>query len=183
MFKCFICQAVHVPCQSLSSHLRLDHSFYPSTRFTQNHCRRQFLTYSGFKKHLISSHEKDSCQSGDAPKPVSSQTHFHMLQDTSEVAGTSVMQNPRSECFEDNGSGQRNKENSCASIIAKLQRSGISNSAVSSVVDLEELVSGLHSQVKQQVLSAVPKDYPVRATWKKIWNLSITHLLTSILKI
>lgn len=64
MFKCFICQAVHVPCQSLISHLRLDHSFYPSTRFklvcAQDRCRGQFSTYSGFKKHLISSHEKDS---------------------------------------------------------------------------------------------------------------------------
>lgn len=77
-------------------------------------------TYSGFKKHLISSHEKDSCQSGDAARPESFQPNFHMLQDTSEVAGTSVMQNPESECFEVNGSGQRNKENTeniCASII------------------------------------------------------------------
>ena len=157
MFKCFICQAVRVPCQSLISHLRLDHSFYPSTRFklvcAQDRCRRQFSTYSGFKKHLISSHEKDSSQSGDAEIPESFQTNFHMLQDNSEVAGTSGTQNPESECVEDNGSGQRNKENTeniCASIIAKLQGSGIANSVVSSVVgDLEELASGLHSQVKQ----------------------------------
>ena len=173
MFKCFICQAVHVPCQSLISHLRLDHSFYPSTRFklvcAQDRCRRQFSTYSGFKKHLISSHENDSCQNGDAASPESFQTNFHMLQDTSEFAGTSVMQNPESECLD--GSGQRNQENTeniCATIIAKLQGSGIANSVVSSVVgDLEELASGLHSQVKQQVLSAVPKDNPVRAKLEK----------------
>lgn len=103
MFKCFICQA------------RLDHSFYPSTRFklvcAQDRCRCQFSTYSGLKKHLLSSHEKDSSESGDAAMPESSQTNFHMLQDTSGVAGASVLQNPESECFEDNGSGQRNKEN------------------------------------------------------------------------
>lgn len=59
-------------------------------------------------------------------------------------------------------------QNICASIIAKLQGSGIANSVVSSVVgDLEELASGLHSQVKQQVLSAVPKDNPVRAALEK----------------
>lgn len=146
MFKCFICQAVHVPCQSLISHLRLDHSFYCRFKLVcaQDRCRHQFSTYSGFKKHLISSHEKDSCQSGDAARPESFQPNFHMLQDTSEVAGTSVMQNPESECFEVNGSGQRNKENTeniCASIIAKLQGSGIANSVVSSVVgDFEDML-------------------------------------------
>lgn len=99
------------------------------------------------------------------------QGHFYMLQDTSEVVGTSVMQNPESECFEDSGSCQSDKditENICASIIAKLQGSDIANSVVSSVVsDLEELASGLHCQVKQQVLSAVPKDNPVSATLEK----------------
>lgn len=163
MFKCFICQAVHFPCQSLISHLRLDHSFYPSTRFklvcAQSYCKRQFSTYSGFKKHLISSHKKDSCQNGDAARPESFQADFKMFQDSSEVTGASVMQNPESECFEYNGSVQRNKEyteNIGASIIAKLLGSGIANSVISSVVgDLEELASGLHSQVKQQVLFAV----------------------------
>ncbi len=94
MFKCFICQAVHVLCQSLITHLRIDHSFYPSTRFklvcSQDRCRRQFSTYSGFKKHLVSAHEKDSCQSGDATNSESFQANFHSLQ----VAGTSVVQSP-----------------------------------------------------------------------------------------
>ena len=41
MLKYFISQAVHVPCQSLTSHLRLDYDFYPSTRFKLV-CRHQF---------------------------------------------------------------------------------------------------------------------------------------------
>lgn len=172
VLKCFICKAVYAPCQSLISHLRLDHSFYPSTRFklvcAQDCCRRQFSTYSGLKKHLISSHNTYSCQSADAERPEPSQSDFQMFQEpsTSEIAGTSVMQNPASECFGDNGSARRNKEiteNICASIIAKLQGSGIANSVVSSVVsDLEELACELHSQVKRQVLSAVSPDNPVR---------------------
>lgn len=74
MFRCFICQAVHVACQSSITHLRIDHSFYPSTRFkllcAQEHCRLQFSTYSGFKKHLSSVHEKDFSQSGDVANSV-----------------------------------------------------------------------------------------------------------------
>ncbi|KAK2864168.1 hypothetical protein Q7C36_003322 [Tachysurus vachellii] len=42
------------------------------------------------------------------------------------------------------------------------------NIVVSSIVsDLEELVGGLHSQVKQEILSAVPKDNSVRSTLEK----------------
>ena len=63
--KClsFICQAVHVLCQSLITYLIIDHSFYLRFKLvcSQDRCRRQFSTYSGFKKH-----EKDSCQSSDA---------------------------------------------------------------------------------------------------------------------
>lgn len=68
------------------------------------------------------------------------------------------------------GSVQRNKEcteNIGASIIAKLLGSGIANSVISSVVGDLELASGLHSQVKQQILFAVPKDNIIRVTLGK----------------
>ena len=74
MFKCFICQSLHFTSQALISHLRLGHSFYPSTKFklacSQDVCRRQSTTYSGLKKHLNSAHDKDSCQSGDVEMSV-----------------------------------------------------------------------------------------------------------------
>lgn len=44
--------------------------------------------------------------------------------------------------------------NLCASIIGKLQSSGIPNNAVSAIVnDLEEFTNELQSQIKQEVLS------------------------------
>lgn len=177
MFKCFVCKAVYGSCQSLISHLRLDHSFYPSTKFklvcAQDGCRRQFSTYSGLKKHLLGYHNPDSRSSVEAERPESFQSNFQMFQNpnNSQVARRTVVQNPESECLEDSVSDQRNKEiteNICASIVAKLQGSGIANSVVSSVVsDLEEFASGLHSQVKQQVLSAVPQDSHVRDKLEK----------------
>lgn len=52
--------------------------------------------------------------------------------------------------------------------MAKLHGSGMANSVVSSIVsDLEELAGGLHSQVKHEMLSVVPKDNPVRSTLEK----------------
>lgn len=49
----------------------------------------------------------------------------------------------------------------CASIVAKLQGSGISNSLVSSLVgDLEELTSELRSEAKQAIISALPTTDP-----------------------
>lgn len=85
MYKCFICQAVHKTCQSLVSHLRMDHSFYPSSRFklvcAQDRYRRQFLSYSGFKKHLNSVHERIYV------KVVMQQTlsHFYLFVTVSKV--------------------------------------------------------------------------------------------------
>lgn len=174
MYKCFICQALHITSQALISHLRLGQSFYPSTKFklvcSQESCRRQFTTYPGFRKHLNSVHNKDSNQSGDAVTE-SFQDDFDSLQDTVEVAGTSVLQNAEAGCSENNGSGQCIEENTkdiCAKIIAKLSGSGVANSVVSAVVcDLEDFANGPHSYFKQKVLSAVPVDNPVRSTLEK----------------
>ena len=170
MYKCFICEAVHKDVQSLVTHLRIDHSFYPSRRFklvcAQDRCRRQFLSYSGFKKHLMRVHEESFV------KVVLQQTRspFNLsisVQSTSEVGETGVPQSLKAGCFEDNVSGvnKEHTKNICASIVAKLQESGMANSLVSTIVsNLEELATGLHSQVKQEILSAVPKDNPIRST-------------------
>ncbi|CAI5668325.1 unnamed protein product [Oreochromis niloticus] len=168
MFKCFICQAVHAASQLLITHLRLDHSFYPSTRFklvcAQDRCRRQFSTYSGFKKHLVV-HEKEFCQSVD---PVKSACFTDNCSgDNAEDGDTNSMQNPETNSFENKGSGLQiqNVKHICASIIGKLQGSGMVNSVVSSVVnDLEDLATGLHAQVKHDILAHFSKDDPVRAT-------------------
>ena len=170
MFKCFICQSLHISSQALISHLRLGHSFYPSTKFklacSQESCRRQFTSFSGFKKHLNSVHDEDCCQSGDAETSESFQDDF-FIQD--EVAETSVTQSLEAGCSENNGSGQRMEEKTksiLTTIVGKLSGSDLANSFVTSLVnDLEEFADGLH--FKQKVLSVVPKDNPVRSTLEK----------------
>lgn len=65
----------------------------------------------------------------------------------------------------------------CASFIAKLQASGVANSVVSTVVcDLEELTTGLHSQIKQDVLSVMPMDNPSSSAVKDSFENFKTHL-------
>lgn len=52
----------------------------------------------------------------------------------------------------------------CASIVAKLQCSGVANSLVSSVVsDLEDLTTEMHTQTRQDVISVIPPNNPVRS--------------------
>lgn len=157
MLKCFICRAVHVPCQSLTFHLRVDHSFCPSTRLklvcAQGHCRCPFSTYSDFQKPSVGSHEKDSCQSGDAARSESFPNNFQMLQDAPVGAEQSVMQNPVG-VFR----GQWIWSKKIQQILALQLLLNYSES-----VDLEELACGLSSEVKQQGLSAVSEDNPARA--------------------
>lgn len=158
-------------CQSLITHLRIDHSFYPSTRFklvcAQDCCRRQFSTYSGLKKHLLTVHERNVSESGDASNSGSQSFQANFHKDTTDIGERSVRQSPEAECLEDNGSGlyQEHTKNICASIVNKLQGSGIANSVISTIVsNLEELAMGLHSQVKHEILSILPKDDSIRST-------------------
>ncbi|XP_023821499.1 uncharacterized protein LOC101158135 isoform X1 [Oryzias latipes] len=174
MFKCLICQAVHVTCKSLTIHLRLDHSFYPSTRFkllcAQGCFRRQFSTYSGFKKHLETVH-RDKLQSGNSAnlEPFEA-TSFN---DTTEVNSADETLRSEAGCSENSGSSPQ-KENVkiiCTSIIAKLQGSGMANSAVSTIIsDMQELTTEMQSQIKVEVLSALPPDNPIRPSLEKTFD-------------
>ncbi|RVE61678.1 hypothetical protein OJAV_G00174850 [Oryzias javanicus] len=70
----------------------------------------------------------------------------------------------------------------CASIVAKLQGSGISNSLVSSLVgDLEELTSELRSEAKKAIISALPTTDPnisaINESFEKLEN-PFSHLNT-----
>lgn len=110
----------------------------------------------------ISVHARTFCQSGNEANSESFQANSQTLQDNVEVGGIGVTQNPEAGCFEDNG--QFLYKEICSSIVAKLQGSGMANSLVSTIVsDLEELATGLHSQVKHEVLSIVSADDPVRS--------------------
>lgn len=89
-------------------------------------------------------------------EPAATSSQAHALEDQF---------NPQNQCSSssvssesnDSGLAKEPTKNMCASIVAKLQGSGISNSLVSSIVeDLEEITSELCSQAKHTVISALP---------------------------
>lgn len=176
MFKCFICQALHTTSKALISHLRIGHSFYPSTKFklscSQDACRRQFSTYAGLIKHLNTVHGNDFCHGDDAEEDGlfdNLQLEPDCLVSKNPIEGNEFLQGAG--CSESNRSGQCSSDdtkNICAAIISKLTGSGVANSVVSSVVShLEDFAEGLHSEFKHKVLSAIPADNPVRNTLGK----------------
>lgn len=58
----------------------------------------------------------------------------------------------------------------CASIIAKLQGSGVANNVVLSYVESMEYVNEVHSSLKEQVLSAVPGEKPSRIAVEEVFS-------------
>lgn len=166
MLTCFKCQKLYSSSQQLISHLRVEHGYYPGPKFklfcSQQGCRHQFLTYAGFRKHLNSVHSnvqqiaQTSTVACSSSEPVATSSQAHALEDQF---------NPPNQCSSSSVSSESNDsgltkdptKEMCASIVAKLQGSGISNSLVSSIVgDLEELTSELRSQAKHTVISALP---------------------------
>lgn len=157
MLTCFMCQKDYPSSQQLISHLRVEHGYYPGPKFklfcSQQGCRNQFLTYAGFRKHLNSVHSniqqiaQTSCSFSES---AATSFQAHALE---------YQFNPQNQCSSSNDSGitKDPTKEMCASIVAKLQGSGISNSLVSSIVgDLEELTSELRSQAKHTAISALP---------------------------
>lgn len=121
---------------------------------------------AGFRKHLNSVHSnveplaQSSTAACSSSEPVARSSDADVWVD---------QVNPQNECSsssvtpESSVSGLLNDpaKEVCASIVAKLQGSGISNTLVSSVVgDLEELTSEIRSQAQQKVISALPKTDP-----------------------
>lgn len=162
---------MHSSSQLLLTHLRTHHGFYPSSKFrlicAQGSCRRQFSTFSGFRKHLNTSHQNDfssteTITSLAEPNDHSSSPSFPF----SDIdAGPCPLISDTNDCHSHNESGVSviDTKTICASIIAKLQSSGVSNSIVSNIVgEMEEFAAGIHSQVKQDVLLALPADDQVR---------------------
>lgn len=59
----------------------------------------------------------------------------------------------------------------CASVVAKLQGSGVSNNVVLSVVEsMGDYVNELHKKLKEQVMSAVPSDSPCRNAAEEVFS-------------
>lgn len=62
------------------------------------------------------------------------------------------------------------KQKICASIIAKLQGSGVANNVVLSVESMEEYVNEVHANLKEQVLHALPAENPSRGAVEEVFN-------------
>lgn len=166
MLRCFICKCAFGTSQLLISHLRLNHSYNPNTKFklfcAQDGCRRQFSTYSGLRKHLNTVHQRESSQDNEASSSASFQSTF--ADNSVPTNETGCNEHVELGTFEmDSNLNTLNARNICASIIGKLQSSGMPNNAVSTIVnDLEEFTNELQSQIKQEVLSVVPEDNAIR---------------------
>ncbi len=165
MLNCFLCKILYANSHSLIAHLRVAHSFYPSLKFrllcAQSGCSRQFCSYSGFRKHLNNCHVVDACPAFDLPScELPSQNVNNQL--GSLFVGES---DPQVALIENNVTfSRRESADICASIVAKLLCSGVANSLVSSVVsDLEDLTTELHSQTRQDVISVIPLNNPIRS--------------------
>lgn len=176
-----MCKKTLANSQSLISHLRVEHGYYPGHKFrlfcSQEGCRNQFLTYSGFRKHLNSSHsadqQSDSNVACSSVEPVEMSVQRHDLvnhyESSNQFSTSSISIESVPECTKDS------TKEMCASIVARLQGSGIANSLVSSIVgDLEELTSELRSQAKQTVLGVLTSSDPnisqINASFDKLEN-------------
>ena len=185
MLACFKCQKQYPSSQQLISHLRVEHGYYPGPKLfcSQQGCRLQFLTYAGFRKHLNSVHSNiqhisqtstAACSSSEpvassSSQPVASSSSQPVASSSSSVGSVSNDSEPTND--------QTNEM--CASIVAKLQGSGISNSMVSSIVgDLEELTSQLRSQAKDKVISALPVTDPNISVINESFENPFTNLNT-----
>lgn len=197
MLKCFLCKKVFPSSQQLISDIRGEHGYYPGPKFKlfccQPSCRLQFQTYAGFRKHLNIVHSNveqivhTSTVANLPGDPVSHdlEDQFHST-DLSQGSSSAILESSSShvpESRETSVSGFRDSSKKmCASIVAKLQGSGISNSLVSSLVgDLEELTSELRSEAKQAIISALPTTDPnisvINESFENLEN-PFTHLNT-----
>ena len=166
MMKCFKCQELHVTSQALISHLKFKHGFYPTSKqglmCSQETCRKQFVTYSGFRKHLENTHvvnntSADCSVSHNSPpsENISEQMEVDLPEVNNPVSTRDISENRSSV------PSTEHLNSMCASIIAKLQGGGASNNLVSAIVgDLEEFTTEMHDHLKHSALSVLPSNSP-----------------------
>lgn len=166
MLICFICKVHHISSALLCQHLRFHHGLYPAKTLRlkcgQPGCSSLFCTYSGFKKHLIRFH-RDS---------VSTNTMDNVdTQIESDEPSTS-----QAVCTDTHVTNQISIDkhhvlNKCGSVVAQLQASGVAESSVQAIVgSIEELVSDIHMQVREAVLSCTSSEIQGTDLEKKVKN-------------
>ncbi len=174
MFRCYICRALHNAPSTLIQHFKFFHGLYPGRKFVlvcaQEQCSLQYNSFKGFRMNLNSCHKtvhmdtsSDVLQTSHQSIPsVSAQSS---QEDASEM-DLDVINQPSTSHM-----SKEQAKDMCASIIAKLQGSGVANSVVLSVVEsMEEYVDEVHASLKGQMLSAVPPDNPCRDAVEEVFS-------------
>lgn len=157
MYKCYICRLWFGTPVSLTQHIKLVHGLYPGKQFNlicaQESCSLQFKSFLSFRKHLFNYHKERDWRDGVSSNSSLSRAdqavnvreyilyagNFHTDQDlpNQQASGSAA-----------NISKDQSKE-MCASIIAKLQGSGVANNVILSVVEsMEEYVDEVHINLK-----------------------------------
>lgn len=179
MYRCHICRSMHSAPSALIQHLKFFHGLYPGKKFVvicaQEGCSLQFNSYAGFTKHLNGYHSSVNTSSDDLQTPHQSELDEQSLRDNAFGMDPDMTNQPStSQMSNQPSTSQISKDKTkdmCASIIAKLQGSGVANNVVLSVIEsMEEYVNDAHANLKEQVLSAVPADNPSRSAVEEVFN-------------
>lgn len=179
MYRCYICRSLHDAPSALIQHLKFFHGLYPGKKCVvlcaQEGCSLQFKSFAGFRKHLNICH---STVNMGTSNDVNMQTHQSDFSEQSSQQDASDMDlNVTSQPSSSHMSKDQAKD-MCASIIAKLQGSGVANNVVLSVVEsMEEYVSEVHANQNKcwvQCLLIIP----VEVQWKTSSGILSIHSVT-----
>ncbi|CAG5928484.1 unnamed protein product [Menidia menidia] len=143
----------HKSCSALCQHLKFYHGLYPAKNLRlkcgEQGCFSSFCTYKGFRKHLHSVHSYD--RQVETHQAVVKDTHSQeeLLSDQPS-SSVSISQTPTV-------TTQKSIVGMCGSIVAHLQASGLSESAVQTIIcSVEEVVSDVQSQAREVTLKTSP---------------------------
>ena len=172
MYRCHICRSLHDAPSALIQHLKFFHGLYPGKKFVvtcaQEGCSLQFKSFAGFRKHLNGCHSIVDMGTSNDNIPTPNQSDLggqSSQQDTSDMDLDLINQPSTS------GMSKDQAKHMCASIVAKLQGSGVATNVVLSVVEsMEEYVNEVHANLKEQVLNAVPAENPSRNAVEEVFN-------------
>lgn len=124
----------------------------------QKGCHQRFCTFSGLRKHLHNKHSADHHSLDEIDnEPATTSV------DVSDQQTVSTLIPEQPDDSQSCNETRQHTQEMCASLIAKLQGSGVATNVIKTVVEnMEELVQELHSNVKEHVLKLLPNDEDMR---------------------
>ncbi len=141
MYRCYVCRTLHHSIAYLIRHLKLSHGLYPGKKFNllcaQDGCSLEFKSYCGFRRHLKLFHsdtsdtELPSCSDEISDSTVITSVGMPALPISGPNSSSSFGVLGTHEDLSNTDCSVSKKM--CASVIAKLQGSGVSNNVILSV--------------------------------------------------